>query len=90
MQSLVATHGYSKVMDHLARFERVLSHSSEEVDPRYLMMLSPKEREPFLRASVDRALPAYEADRALPEAERQLTADLETGDFHEYADEGHG
>jgi len=41
------------------------------------MTLSPEEREPYLRASVERALPAYEADRALPEAERQLTADLE-------------
>jgi len=35
-------------------------------------------------------LPAYAADRALPEAERQLTADLETGDFHEYTGEPHG
>ena len=90
LQSLVATHGYSKVMDHLARFQQNLSHQTEEVDPRYLMTLSPEEREPYLKASVDRALPAYEADRALPEAERQLTADLETGDFHEYADEAHG
>lgn len=90
LQSLVATHGYSKVMDHLARFERSVSHTSEEIDPRYLMTLSPEEREPFLKVSVDRALPAYEADRALPEAERQLTADLETGDFHEYTDESHG
>jgi len=53
------------------------------------MTLPPEAREPFLKASVDRALPAYEADRALPEAERQLTADLETGDFHEYTDELH-
>jgi len=84
LQSLVATHGYSKVMDHLARFQQNLSHQAEEVDPRYLMTLSPEEREPHLKASVDRALPAYEADRALPEAERQLTADLETGDFYDY------
>ena len=90
LQSLVATHGYSKVMDHLARFQQNLSYQAEEVDPRYLMTLSPEEREPYLKASVDRALPAYEADRALPEAERQLTADLETGDFHEYVDEAHG
>ena len=55
-----------------------------EVDARYLMMLTPEEREPYLKASVDRALPIYDADRALPESERQLTADLETGDFHEY------
>ena len=48
------------------------------------MMLSPEEREPYLKASIDLALPAYEADLALPEAERQLTADLETGDFYDY------
>ena len=90
LQSLIATHGYSKVMDHLARFEQNLSHQAEEVDPRYLMTLPPEDREPYLKASVDRALPAYEVDRALPEAERQLTADLETGDFHEYTDEPHG
>lgn len=89
LQSLVAMHGYFKVMDHLARFERSVGHQSEEVDPRYLMTLLPEEREPYLKASVDRALPAYEADRALPESERQLTADLETGDFHEYTDEPH-
>lgn len=93
LQSLVATHGYSKVRDHLAQFGWNVSQQSveaEEVDPRYLMTLSPEEREPYLKASVDRALPAYEADRALPEAERQLTADLETGDFHEYTDESGG
>lgn len=67
-----------------------LKPQAEDVDPRYLMTLLPDVREPFLKASVDRALPAYMADRALPEAERQLTADLETGDFHEYTDEPHG
>ena len=65
-------------------------HEAAEVDPRHLMRLSPEERELFLKASVDRALPVYEADRNLPEAQRQLTADLETGDFHEYTDELHG
>jgi|GEM_PF-2220166 len=67
-----------------------LKPQAEDVDPRYLMTLLPDAREPFLKASVDRALPAYMADRALPEAERRLTADLETGDFHEYTDELHG
>ena len=76
LQSLVATHGYSKVMNHLARLDQNLSHQAEEVDPRYLMTLSPEEREPYLKASVDRALSAYEVDGALPEAERQLIADL--------------
>lgn len=90
LHSLVTAHGYSKVMDHLAQFRWSVSPQSEEVDPRYLMKLSPEEREPYLKASVDRALPAYEADRALPEEERQLTADLETGDFYEYPEETHG
>ena len=50
----------------------------------YLMTMTPKEREPFLEAAVTDALPLYEAERQKPEAERELTADLETGDFHEY------
>ena len=61
-----------------------------KVDARYLMTLAPEERESFLKASVDMALSAYEADRASPESERQLTADLETGDFHDYAEEPGG
>ena len=52
--------------------------------PRYLMTLTPEEREPFLEAAVENALSLYEADRVRPEAERELTADLETGDFHDY------
>ena len=51
------------------------------------MTLTPEEREPFLEAAVEDALPLYEADRARPEAERELTADLETGDFHDYETE---
>ena len=54
---------------------------------RYLMTL--EEREPFLEAAVTDALPLYEADREKPEAERELTADLETGDFHDYESERH-
>ena len=77
-------------MDHLAQFQRSVSPQSEEVDPRYLMTLSSEEREPYLRASVERALPAYEADRALPEAKRQLTADLGTGDFDDSTELTHG
>ncbi len=92
LQSLVANHGYSKVLDHLARFDNSQSRLPEpkSVDPRYLMTLSPEEREPYIKASVDLALPAYEADFALPEADRQLTADLETGDFYDYEEELHG
>ncbi len=51
---------------------------------RDLMTLTPEEREPFLTDAVADALPLYEAERQKPEAERKLTADLETGDFHEY------
>ena len=61
----------------------------EGIDPKYLMTLSPEEREPYLKASVDLALPTYEADLALPQAERQLTEDLETGDVYDY-EEPHG
>lgn len=86
LQSLVASHGYSKVMDHLSRFNHspISALEQQGVDPRYLMTLSPEEREPYLKASVDLALTAYEADLALPESERQLTADMETGDFYDY------
>jgi len=56
---------------------------------RELLRLTPEEREPFLTAAVTDALPLYKADRQKPEAERELTADLETGDFHEYALESH-
>lgn len=53
------------------------------------MTLSPGDREPYLKASVDLALPT-KLDLALPEAERQLTADLEIGDFYDYEEETHG
>lgn len=56
---------------------------------RYLMTLTPEDREPFLEAAVEDALPLYEADCARPEADRELTTDLETGDFHEYGDQAH-
>ena len=85
LHTLITVHGYSKVLDRLSQWRP--SYEAEEVDPRYLMTLSPEERDPYLKAAVDRALPAYEADRALPEPERQLTADLETGDFHDYTEQ---
>lgn len=82
LRTLLATHGYQQVLDHLVQIAR------REHQPiptaRYLMTLTPEEREPFLRIAVTDALPLYEADRAKPEAERELTADLETGDFHDY------
>ena len=54
-----------------------------------LLRLAPEERETYLEAAATDALPLYEADQRKPEAERELTADLETGDFHEYALESH-
>jgi len=51
---------------------------------RYLMTLTPEEREPFLEAAATNALPLYEADSLRPEAERELVADLATGDFYDY------
>ena len=84
LQALVAAHGYFKVLDHLVQVSNEEKQPPAKIDARYLMTLSPEEREPFLKASVDQALPAYATDRSLPETERQLTADLETGDFHDY------
>ena len=55
---------------------------------RDLLALTPEEREPFLEVAATNALPLYEADRQKPAAERELTANLETGDFHQYASEG--
>jgi len=50
----------------------------------FLMTLPPEERESYLEAAVTDAFPLYQADRSKPEAEQELTADLETGDFHDY------
>ena len=90
LKSLLAAHGYEQVLHHLvqvARSEKKPIGGTWMPSARYLMTLTPEEREPFLEAAVDDALPLYEADRARPEAERELTADLETGDFHEYTEE---
>jgi hypothetical protein len=89
LQALLTAHGYSRVLSRLVQiggehYQQRLGLHSLALDPRYLMTLAPEEREPFIKASVENALPVYEADRALPESERQLTADLETGDFHDY------
>ncbi len=48
------------------------------------MTLTPEEREPFLEAAATNALPLYEADSLRPEAERELVADLATGEFYDY------
>lgn len=95
LQAPLAAHGYPRVLSRLVQIAGEQHPQRPGIDPpaldpRYLMTLPPEEREPFLKASVDRALPAYEDDLALPEAERRLTADLETGDFHGYTDEQHG
>lgn len=49
-----------------------------------LMRLPYAERRRALTAAGDAAAPAYEADHALLATERVLTADLETGTFHDY------
>jgi hypothetical protein len=82
LRTLLATHGYPQVLAHLVQLAQ---HEQKPVPSvRYLMTLTPEEREPFLTAAVTDALPLYEADSAKPEAERVLTADLETGDLHDY------
>jgi len=82
LSMLLATHGYPQVLAHLVQ----LAQREQKPMPsaKYLMTLTPEEREPFLIAAAADALPLYEADIARPEAERVLTADLETGDFHDY------
>jgi hypothetical protein len=56
---------------------------------RELMRMTPEERKPFLRLSVDCALTRYQSDQSRPESERILTADLETGDFYDALDTVH-
>ena len=82
LKALLKTHGYQDVLHHLVQVAR--REQQPMPSARYLMTLTPEEREPFLEAAVMDALPLYEADREKPEAERELTADLETGDFHDY------
>ncbi len=54
------------------------------MDARSLMRLPYAERQRALAEAVDAALPAYDADQALPPSQRVLTPDLENGDFYEY------
>ena len=94
LEALVARHGYLQVLEHLVqatgRINRLHNPAlSERPSARYLMTLTPEEREPFLSAAVAEALPLYMADLAKTKAERELTADLETGEFYEYPEEDH-
>jgi hypothetical protein len=82
LETLVTTHGYQEVLTHLVQVAR--REHQPMPSARYLMTLTPEEREPFLEAAVTSALPLYEADMLKPEAARELTADLETGDFYDY------
>lgn len=87
LESLLTAHGYRKVLDHLVQVARREQQPMPSAS--YLMTLTPEEREPFLEAAVTDALPLYEADQQKPESERELTADLETGDFHDYEPDPH-
>lgn len=90
LKTLLAAHGYQRVLEHLVQVSRQAPRTEPEQEgpwqpsARYLMTLSPEEREPFLETAAADALPLYEADLMRPEAERALTADLETGDFYDY------
>lgn len=94
LKALLATHGYRRVLEHLVWVSQQTSQVASETggpwrpSARYLMTLSPEEREPFLEAAAADALPLYEADLARPEAERTLTADLESGEFYDYPEAG--
>jgi excisionase family DNA binding protein len=57
---------------------------------RQLLRMSRAQRAPYLEASALAALPIYAADLAKPEAERELTADLETGDIYDEEDYARG
>ena len=82
LKALLQAHSYQDVLYHLVQV--ACREQRPMPSARYLMTLTPEEREPFLEAAVTDALPLYEADREKPDAERELTADLETGDFHDY------
>lgn len=82
LETLVTAQGYQEVLTHLVQVAQ--REHQPMPSARYLMTLTPEEREPFLEAAVADALPLYEADMLKPETERELTADLETGDFYEY------
>lgn len=95
LQEAVLAHGYRKVLDRLNAAQDAVggehrAKMEREAEPRYLLTLPPEQRDRILAAAVEDALPLYDADRARPEAERELTIDLETGDFHDYeAEEDH-
>ncbi len=50
------------------------SSGQRHLSARELLAMSPEERGTYLRAAADAAAPIYEADLALPYAERELTA----------------
>ena len=85
LQSLVTEFSYSQVLDHLVQVGGRLQRPMPSAT--YLMTLTPEEREPFLKAAVDEALPLYLADLAKPEAERVLTADLASDFLEEFPEE---
>ena len=86
LKSLLADYGYQRVLDRLVRVARSAPTETDVWMPTldYLLALTPEERAPFLSAAVEDALPLYEADLARPPAERDLTADLETGEFYDH------
>lgn len=85
LETLVQAHGYPEVLDHLVQVAERLNRAMPSAT--YLVTLTPEEREPFLKAAVDDALPLYEADFAKPEADRVLTADFASDFLEEFPED---
>lgn len=88
LRTLITGYGYGKVLDRLNAIKtQVEADAPRRLTARQILALPIEERDRILAESVERALPAYEAERILPPDQRVLTADLETGDGLDYGPE---
>lgn len=85
LRTLITGYGYHKVLDRLkAARKDVEGDAPRRLTARQILALPLAERDRILAESVEKALPAYQAERLLPHDQRVLTADLETGDGLDY------
>lgn len=89
LETLIQKYGYPQVLDHLVQVSGRVNHphSSQRLTARQILALPMEQRSHLLQASVEAAIPDYEADLRLPPEQRILTADLETGDGLHYEEE---
>ena len=73
LQKEAAKHGQDAATYAQTLLEERLRAACES-DPAYLLTLPIEERDRILEAQAEKAAPFYEADLALPVAERELTA----------------